>query len=79
MGRSPVRATISTVSTVGDCTRAASRLAFSGVALPPRTPSSAVITRRVPQSFSRLARASGEKPANTTEWIAPMRAQASMA
>ena len=27
----------------------------------------------------RLARLSGEKPPNTTEWMAPMRAQASIA
>ena len=31
------------------------------------------------QSSMRLASASGEKPPNTTEWMAPMRAQASMA
>ena len=31
------------------------------------------------QSWMRPARLSGEKPPNTTEWIAPMRAQASIA
>ena len=31
------------------------------------------------QSWMRPARASGEKPPNTMEWIAPIRAQASMA
>ena len=47
--------------------------------LPPRTPSSAVITAQAPQSAIRPARLSGEKPPNTTEWTAPMRAQASIA
>ena len=46
---------------------------------PPRTPSSAVITTRDAQSSMRPLSASGEKPPNTTEWMAPMRAQASMA
>jgi hypothetical protein len=31
------------------------------------------------QSSMRWARLSGEKPPNTTEWIAPIRAQASIA
>ena len=31
------------------------------------------------QPTMRPARASGEKPPNTTEWTAPMRAQASIA
>ncbi len=58
---------------------AASTLALSGMRLPPRTPSSAVTTRVESQSSIRPARLSGEKPPNTTEWMAPMRAQASMA
>jgi len=41
--------------------------------------SSAVMTRRLSQSVMRPASASGEKPAKTIEWIAPMLAQASMA
>jgi hypothetical protein len=32
-----------------------------------------------PQSWMRSRSAAAEKPPNTTEWIAPMRAQASMA
>ncbi|MNZ49580.1 hypothetical protein D3C78_673520 [compost metagenome] len=64
---------------VSGLVRASSTLAFSGVFLPPRTPSSAVITIFDLQSMMRPARASGEKPPNTTEWIAPMRVQASMA
>jgi hypothetical protein len=47
--------------------------------LPPRRPSSAVMTSFDSQSSMRPARLSGEKPPNTTEWMAPMRAQASMA
>ena len=58
---------------------AASVLALSGIFRPPRTPSSAVMTTFDLQSSIRLASESGEKPPNTTEWIAPMRAQASIA
>ncbi|MNF88610.1 hypothetical protein D3C84_711080 [compost metagenome] len=58
---------------------ARSTLALSAVRLPPRRPSSAVITTFDLQSMIRPARASGEKPPNTTEWIAPIRAQASIA
>ncbi len=75
----PVRATTSTVLRSGQRAAASSTLAFSGMARPPRRPSSAVITTAEPQSWIRPARLSGEKPANTTEWIAPIRAQASMA
>ena len=58
---------------------AASVLALSGILRPPRMPSSAVMTTFDLQSSMRPASESGEKPPNTTEWIAPMRAQASMA
>ena len=58
---------------------ALSALAFSGVRRPPRGASSAVTTTRAPESSTRERSASAEKPAKTTEWIAPMRAQASMA
>jgi len=44
-----------------------------------RKPPSAVITSFASPSISRSRRASAEKPPNTTEWGAPMRAQASMA
>ena len=54
-------------------------LSLSLVTRPPRGAPSAVITTLASQSSIRLASASGEKPANTTEWIAPIRAQASMA
>ena len=58
---------------------AASTFFFSGTARPPRRPSSAVITTLESESSMRLASESGEKPPNTTEWIAPNRAQASIA
>ncbi|MDQ2892679.1 MAG: AMP-binding protein, partial [Pseudomonadota bacterium] len=50
---------------------ASSTLALRGMRFPPRRPSSAVMTRVEPQSSIRPAIASGEKPPNTTEWIAP--------
>jgi hypothetical protein len=58
---------------------AASTFAFNGIRLPPRRPSSAVITTLEPQSAMRPASDSAEKPPNTTECTAPMRAQASIA
>ena len=77
----PVRLTTMIFCTllVSGLVSASSTLAFSGTFLPPRTPSSAVITTLDLQSMMRPASASGEKPPNTTEWMAPMRAQASMA
>ena len=58
---------------------ASSTFFFSGMARPARSPSSAVITGRELESIMRPATASGEKPPKMTEWIAPMRAQASIA
>ena len=76
----PVRRTTITVSTLtGQCRSAVSALRFSGTLRPPRSPSSAVISTVERQSSMRPARLSGEKPPNTTEWIAPIRAQASIA
>jgi hypothetical protein len=37
------------------------------------------MTTLASESLMRFASASGEKPPNTTEWMAPIRAQASMA
>ncbi len=48
-------------------------------ALPMRLPPSAVIIRLGRASSMRAARLAAAKPPNTTEWIAPMRAQASIA
>ena len=79
--RAPVRFTTSTCCTVSvpGLDSAWSTLALSGTFLPPRMPSSAVITTVEAQSEMRPASESGENPPNTTEWIAPMRAQASIA
>ena len=74
-----MRFTTTTQSTPPHFFSAASTLAFSGTLRPPRRPSSAVITTLDWQSVMRWASESGEKPANTTEWIAPIRAQASIA
>ena len=69
-----------TFSTVGQPpARAASALRLSSTSLPPRWPPSAVMTIFAPASSMRSFRASAEKPAKTTEWMAPMRAQACMA
>jgi hypothetical protein len=70
--------TVSTVLVPGSFS-AASTFAFSGTFLPPLTPSSAVMMSFDWQSETRSAIEFGEKPPNTTEWIAPMRAQASIA
>ena len=75
----PVARITSTRLRLGARKAAASTLAFSGIALPPRRPKSAVTTSLESQSSIRPASASGEKPPNTTEWIAPIRAQASTA
>jgi hypothetical protein len=54
-------------------------MGFSGSCLPPRTWPSAVITALAPASSMRSRSDWAEKPPNTTEWVAPMRAQACMA
>ncbi len=79
--RSPVRRTTMIFCTqwVRGLVNASSTLSLSGTFLPPRMPSSAVITTFDCPSMMRPANASGEKPPNTTEWMAPMRAQASIA
>ncbi len=45
----------------------------------PLNPPSEVMTTFEVASFTRSASAVAEKPAKTMEWIAPIRAQASMA
>ena len=47
--------------------------------LPAREPASAEMTSLGLASSIRLARLTAAKPPNTTEWIAPIRAQASIA
>ncbi len=58
---------------------ASSTMAFSGSCLPPRSCSSAVMMATAPASCTRSRTDCAEKPPNTTEWIAPMRAQACIA
>ena len=68
-----------TFLTSGQFIRASSTLSFKGTFLPPRTPSSAVIT--ILQSASKILsfKDSGENPPKTTEWIAPILAHANIA
>ncbi len=58
---------------------AASSSGLYSTTLPPREPASALTMTRGVASSMRVARLLEAKPPNTTEWIAPMRAQASMA
>ena len=74
-----MRRTVSTVCTLGQSANATSAFSLSGTVRPPRTPSSAVMSVWQSESRMRSFNDWGEKPPNTTEWIAPMRAQASMA
>jgi hypothetical protein len=75
----PVCFTTIAVFTVGQLAIALSALALRGTGRPPRRPSSEVMRATDLPSWMRPASESGEKPPNTTEWMAPMRAQASMA
>jgi hypothetical protein len=58
---------------------ASSTARLSGTALPPRIDSSAVTMSLALASSMRSNRLFAEKPPNTTEWMAPMRAQACIA
>ena len=62
-----------------DISKASSTFFFKGVCFPPLGASLAVITAFAPQSIIRLASASGEKPAKTTECMAPTLAHANIA
>ena len=75
----PVLFTTTIFSTQSHSLTAISTLALRGIDLPPRTPSSAVMTSLHSLSSILSLRASGEKPPKTTEWIAPSLAQASIA
>ena len=75
----PVRRTTSTFSSPLHFFSASSVFFLRGIGRPPRTPSSAVTMNLESASTMRPARLSGEKPPNTTECTAPMRAQARMA
>ena len=76
---SPVRRTTTTLRMVGTPATAASTFAFSGTIAPRRWPPSAVTSTVASASFMRSRSASAEKPPKTTLWVAPMRAQASIA
>ena len=58
---------------------ASSTAGFSAISLPPRYWPSDVMTRRAPASMMRSLMLLAEKPPKTTEWIAPIRAQACIA
>ena len=58
---------------------ASSTRCLYGTGLPPRMPASAVTITLGFASSIRVARLAAAKPPNTTEWIAPIRAQASIA
>ena len=58
---------------------ASSTITLRGKDLPPRNCSSAVITAHAPTSTIRSCKDLAENPPNTTEWIAPIRAQACIA
>ncbi len=76
----PLRWYTSTFSMVGQAPSSAlSTAALSSTMPPPRRPPSAVISRRAPASSTRSRIEVKEKPPNTTECTAPMRAQASIA
>ena len=74
------RSTISTFA--GGCfarRSASSTRCLYGTALPPRMPASEVTIAFGRASSMRVASDAAAKPPNTTEWIAPMRAHASIA
>ena len=75
----PVLLTTIVFLTSGHWFNALSTFDLRGTTFPPRIPSSAVIT--ISQSASRILsfKDSGENPPKTTEWIAPILVQASIA
>ena len=75
----PVFLTTTTLLIEGQADKASSALVLSATLRPPRRPSSAVISTEHSLSWMRDARLSGEKPPKTMEWMAPTRAQASIA
>ncbi len=64
---------------VGHSSTAVSAVSFSGTMLPRRHAPSPVMSTLAPASWMRSRSESDEKPPNTTEWAAPMRAHASSA
>ena len=76
---SPVRRTTSTCSTWSSPATASSAAAFTATAVPRRNCPSLVMSSFAPVSATRKRSASAENPPNTSEWIAPSRAIASVA
>ncbi len=74
-----MRWTTITVSTVGAWRTASSTIFFSSTTLPFMNPPSAVMTTFDSESSMRPWSASTLNPPYTTEWMAPILAQASMA
>ena len=74
-----MRSTTTTCSMLGQSATATSAVGLSRPGLPRRQPPSAVTRTLHSASLMRSASESAENPPNTTEWAAPMRAQASMA
>ena len=74
-----MRSTTTTCSTDGVLASATSTVGLRRPGLPRRQPPSAVMTTLHSASLMRSASESALKPPNTTEWAAPMRAQASSA
>ena len=64
---------------VGHSATAVSAVSFSGTMLPRRQAPSPVMSTLAPASWMRSRSESEEKPPNTTECAAPMRAHASSA
>ena len=71
-----MRRTVRTVCTLAIPSHAASTSGLSGRTFPRRQPPSAQITAQQSPSSIRSLRAWALNPPNTTEWIAPTRAQA---
>ena len=67
----------STVFTLGQEGRASSTTGFAGMLFAPRRMPSLVITMTHCESLMRSTNELALKPPKTTEWMAPMRAQAS--
>ncbi|MNE17977.1 hypothetical protein D3C80_1109790 [compost metagenome] len=68
--------TTKTFSTDGDFSKASSTIPFKSIDLFPRKPPSEVITILHSESLILAVTAEEEKPAKTTEWMAPILAQA---
>src|SRR5690554_4012992 len=71
-----VRLATNTVDTPGQEVNASSTIPFRSMVLFPRKEPSLVTTSLQFESLMREDNAVAEKPAKTTEWIAPIRAQA---